>query len=123
MRHLQDQGIVIGIKVDKGLATIPGTEDEKSTQGLDGLGDRCAEYYKMVCVCVCVCARARYLSLSPSLPRSLAPRSLSLCLSLPPPIPSLPHSIDDRSLSLSLCLSPSLARSLFLKCTHTQTCT
>merc|ERR1712216_181743 len=47
VRHLQDQGIVVGIKVDRGLTVIPGTEGENSTQGLDGLGDRCAEYYKM----------------------------------------------------------------------------
>ena len=47
VRHLQAQGIVVGIKVDKGLTVIPGTESENSTQGLDGLGDRCAEYYRM----------------------------------------------------------------------------
>jgi fructose-bisphosphate aldolase class I len=47
VRRLQDQGIMVGIKVDRGLAVIPGTEGETSTQGLDGLGDRCAEYYKM----------------------------------------------------------------------------
>ena len=44
VRRLQEQNILVGIKVDKGLTTIPGTEGQRSTQGLDGLGDRCAEY-------------------------------------------------------------------------------
>uniref|UniRef100_A0A8C9LIA0 Fructose-bisphosphate aldolase n=1 Tax=Piliocolobus tephrosceles TaxID=591936 RepID=A0A8C9LIA0_9PRIM len=43
---LHDEGIIPGIKVDKGLVTIPCTDDEKSTQGLDGLAERCKEYYK-----------------------------------------------------------------------------
>lgn len=34
------KGIVPGIKVDKGLVTLANTEDEKITQGLDGLTDR-----------------------------------------------------------------------------------
>jgi len=38
-------GIVPGIKVDKGVVTIPGTNGETSTQGIDDLGKRCAEYY------------------------------------------------------------------------------
>jgi len=42
---LREKGIVIGIKVDKGIHPIPGTDDETFTQGLDGLGARCAEYY------------------------------------------------------------------------------
>jgi fructose-bisphosphate aldolase class I len=42
---LNKQGIVAGIKVDTGLEVIPGTDGETSTQGLDGLGARCAEYY------------------------------------------------------------------------------
>ena len=40
------QGIVPGIKVDTGLQPLPGTDGETSTQGLDGLADRCAAYYK-----------------------------------------------------------------------------
>eukprot|EP00922_Rhytidocystis_sp_ex-Travisia-forbesii_P063061 GHVS01093859.1.p1 GENE.GHVS01093859.1~~GHVS01093859.1.p1 ORF type:complete len:371 (+),score=90.65 GHVS01093859.1:79-1191(+) len=44
--HLKKEKIVIGIKVDKGLAPIPLTDAEQSTQGLDGLGQRCADYYK-----------------------------------------------------------------------------
>ena len=39
--------IIPGIKVDTGLVTIGGTNDETITQGLDGLSKRCAEYYKM----------------------------------------------------------------------------
>ena len=46
-KYLQDAGIVVGIKVDKGLEVIPGTDGETSTQGLDGLAERCKEYYKM----------------------------------------------------------------------------
>lgn len=34
------KGIVPGIKVDKGLVDLPNTENEKVTQGLDGLAER-----------------------------------------------------------------------------------
>ena len=37
-------GIVVGIKVDKGLAELPGAGGERITQGLDGLGDRLQAY-------------------------------------------------------------------------------
>jgi len=43
---LKELGVIPGIKVDKGLVNIPGTEEETATQGLDDLGKRCAEYYK-----------------------------------------------------------------------------
>ncbi|OXB70627.1 UNVERIFIED_CONTAM: hypothetical protein H355_012317 [Colinus virginianus] len=43
---LKKEGIIPGIKVDKGLATLPGTDDEKATLGLDGLAERCQQYYK-----------------------------------------------------------------------------
>jgi len=43
---LKKNGVVPGIKVDKGLVNISGTAEETATQGLDGLGARCAEYYK-----------------------------------------------------------------------------
>ena len=46
---LRDRGIHCGIKVDTGLVPIGGTDDETLTQGLDGLGARCAEYYKLGC--------------------------------------------------------------------------
>lgn len=41
---LKSRGIIPGIKVDKGLAPIPGTKEEKATQGLDGLAGRLAGY-------------------------------------------------------------------------------
>lgn len=44
---LTDQGIVVGIKVDKGVQPLTGTKGEKYCTGLDGLGARCAEYYKL----------------------------------------------------------------------------
>eukprot|EP00834_Sanchytrium_tribonematis_P003939 NODE_172_length_14331_cov_0.709177.p4 type:complete len:308 gc:universal NODE_172_length_14331_cov_0.709177:11851-10928(-) len=36
---------VIGIKVDKGVVNLPGTNGETTTQGLDGLLERCQKYY------------------------------------------------------------------------------
>jgi fructose-bisphosphate aldolase class I len=45
VEHLRSKGIITGIKVDKGLVVIPGTNDENSTTGLDGLADRCKSYY------------------------------------------------------------------------------
>jgi fructose-bisphosphate aldolase class I len=44
---LRSQNIHCGIKVDTGLVEIGGTDAETATQGLDGLGKRCAEYYGM----------------------------------------------------------------------------
>lgn len=41
---LQKNGIVPGIKVDKGLVTLPFTQEENITQGLDGLAERLIEY-------------------------------------------------------------------------------
>jgi fructose-bisphosphate aldolase class I len=46
---LRGQNIHCGIKVDTGLVEIGGTNAETATQGLDGLGKRCAEYYEMGC--------------------------------------------------------------------------
>jgi fructose-bisphosphate aldolase class I len=43
---LKEKGIIPGIKVDKGLVPLAGTEGENTTQGLDGLAERCAQYYK-----------------------------------------------------------------------------
>ncbi len=45
-RLLAEQGIVSGIKVDKGSVALPGFPGEKVTQGLDGLAERLAEYKK-----------------------------------------------------------------------------
>lgn len=41
---LEGLGIIPGVKVDKGLTPIPGTNDEKATQGLDGLAERLEMY-------------------------------------------------------------------------------
>lgn len=41
---LNQQDIIAGIKVDKGLKPIPGSEEESYTDGLDGIGDRLDEY-------------------------------------------------------------------------------
>eukprot|EP00879_Flechtneria_rotunda_P000022 GHRR01000034.1.p1 GENE.GHRR01000034.1~~GHRR01000034.1.p1 ORF type:complete len:380 (+),score=106.34 GHRR01000034.1:123-1262(+) len=44
--HLTAQGIVPGIKVDKGLVPLANSNGESWCMGLDGLDKRCAEYYK-----------------------------------------------------------------------------
>ncbi|KAG7280207.1 hypothetical protein CRUP_037568, partial [Coryphaenoides rupestris] len=43
---IQDRGLVVGIKVDKGVVPLAGTNGETTTQGLDGLSERCAQYKK-----------------------------------------------------------------------------
>lgn len=45
VEHMKNLGIVPGIKVDKGTVPLPGSPQEVTTQGLDGLADRCAKYY------------------------------------------------------------------------------
>ncbi len=45
--YLAKQGIVPGIKVDKGTIALPGSPDEKITEGLDGLGERLRNYKEM----------------------------------------------------------------------------
>lgn len=44
---LMDAGIIPGIKVDMGTKPLTGFPDEKITEGLDGLGERLAEYKSM----------------------------------------------------------------------------
>jgi len=44
---LEDAGVIPGIKVDKSTVELPLSEGEKFTQGLDGLGDRLAEYIEI----------------------------------------------------------------------------
>ncbi len=44
---LKSQGLVVGIKVDKGLVPLPGFVGEKVTQGLDGLAERLREYRQL----------------------------------------------------------------------------
>lgn len=43
---LKEENIMPGIKVDKGLVPLAGSNDESWCQGLDGLASRSAEYYK-----------------------------------------------------------------------------
>lgn len=43
---LSESGIMPGVKVDKGLVLMAGTNGETTTQGLDGLAERCAQYYQ-----------------------------------------------------------------------------
>ena len=47
VKVLTDQGIVPGIKVDKGTQPIPGASNELMTEGLDGLRDRLREYAEL----------------------------------------------------------------------------
>jgi fructose-bisphosphate aldolase class I len=47
VEHLRAEGIVAGIKVDKGLVPLAGSEDESVTDGLDGLRARFDEYARL----------------------------------------------------------------------------
>ncbi|KAL5974571.1 Fructose-bisphosphate aldolase 1 [Asimina triloba] len=42
---LKEGGVLPGIKVDKGTVELVGTNGETTTQGHDGLGQRCQQYY------------------------------------------------------------------------------
>ena len=44
---LESKGIYPGIKVDKGAHPMDSSPSEKLTKGLDGLYERCLEYYKL----------------------------------------------------------------------------
>ena len=46
-KWLQEQGVIPGIKVDKGAKPLAGFPGEKYTLGLDGLRERLAEYYQL----------------------------------------------------------------------------
>ncbi|XP_021938200.1 fructose-bisphosphate aldolase isoform X2 [Zootermopsis nevadensis] len=46
---LKQKGIIPGIKVDKGVVPLFGSEDECTTQGLDDLAQHCAQYKKDGC--------------------------------------------------------------------------
>src|SRR3954469_11497139 len=48
-QHLAKKGIIPGIKVDKGVANLPFTAEEKVTEGLDGLQKRMKEYFELGC--------------------------------------------------------------------------
>ena len=45
--YLSSKGIIPGIKVDKGAKDLAGFQDEKITEGLDGLRDRLSEYFEL----------------------------------------------------------------------------
>ncbi|MEM6255081.1 MAG: class I fructose-bisphosphate aldolase [Cyanobacteria bacterium P01_D01_bin.156] len=47
LKVIADAGMIPGIKVDTGAKDMAGHPGEKVTEGLDGLRDRIAEYYKM----------------------------------------------------------------------------
>ncbi len=44
---ISSSGAVPGIKVDTGAKSLPNSPDEKITEGLDGLGERLKDYYKL----------------------------------------------------------------------------
>jgi len=46
-KYMMDNGMIPGIKVDKGTHPLAGFEGEVVTEGLDGLRERLAEYYKL----------------------------------------------------------------------------
>lgn len=46
VESLNREDILLGIKVDKGMKVIPGTENETTTQGLDNLDVACKKYYE-----------------------------------------------------------------------------
>ena len=46
-KYMMDNGMIPGIKVDKGTHNLAGCPGEVVTEGLDGLRDRLAEYYKL----------------------------------------------------------------------------
>ncbi len=47
IKAIMDEGIIAGIKVDKGAKLMAGHPGEKVTEGLDGLRDRLKEYFLM----------------------------------------------------------------------------
>jgi len=46
-KYMMDHGMIPGIKVDKGTHNLAGCPGEVVTEGLDGLRDRLAEYYRL----------------------------------------------------------------------------
>ena len=46
-KYMADNGMIPGIKVDKGTHALAGFPGEVVTEGLDGLRERLAEYYKL----------------------------------------------------------------------------
>ena len=46
---LKEKNIILGIKTDKGVRELAGTNGETVTQGIDGLLERCQKYYEAGC--------------------------------------------------------------------------
>ena len=44
---IKEKGILVGVKLDKGLVDMPNFQNEKITQGLDGLAERVEKYKNM----------------------------------------------------------------------------
>ncbi len=44
---LMGMGVAVGIKLDKGTVELPGSAGETTTQGLDGLAERCATFFAL----------------------------------------------------------------------------
>ena len=49
MELLKERGIYSGIKLDKGLVVMGGTDGETAVQGLDGLAERAKAFYEKGC--------------------------------------------------------------------------
>lgn len=49
IKLLEEKNIIPGIKVDTGVVSLQGTDDEVTTQGLDNLTKRCQQYRKDGC--------------------------------------------------------------------------
>ena len=47
VEHLNSEGVVVGVKVDRGTVDLPNFQLEKITEGLDGLSERLKKYYEM----------------------------------------------------------------------------
>lgn len=46
---LRENDIMCGIKLDRGTVNLPGCDNETTTQGLDGLAERCRAFYDKGC--------------------------------------------------------------------------
>ena len=45
---ISEQGALPGIKVDKGISPLDSSPEENITGGLEGLNERCAEYFVFI---------------------------------------------------------------------------
>nr|BAA78593.1 fructose-bisphosphate aldolase precursor [Chlamydomonas sp. HS-5] len=81
---MNDQGIVPGIKVDKGLVPLVNSNGESWCMGLDGLDKRCAEYYKAGARF----AKWRSVISIPAGPSIIAQRDCPTAWPATPPLPS-----------------------------------